>query len=60
MLARRAKQEQDEWDKINARARIFLKYSFIALFAEITVLAFVLIALLRAKTRFVTIHGYWI
>lgn len=54
------KPEQDEWDKINARARIFLKYSFIALLAEITILTFFLMVLLHAKTRCVTLHGYWI
>jgi hypothetical protein len=45
--------EQSQWNKINARAHTFLKFSFIALFAEIAVLAVSLMILLHTKTRVV-------
>jgi hypothetical protein len=45
-----SKDAQTEWDDINARAGLFLKFSFIALFAEVTALTLFLMVLLHRQS----------
>jgi|HubBroStandDraft_4_1064222.scaffolds.fasta_scaffold113411_2 hypothetical protein len=42
-----SQKEKDDWNDINVKAGLFLKFSFIALFAEITALTLFLVALLH-------------